>query len=84
MVDCGACLILPGRFSLSNWWSDIRETRATRFHYLGLMIPALMSQPETPADRDHALHSGLGAGSIPPITPPSKTGSACRYTKSGA
>ncbi|MGC0225809.1 AMP-binding protein [Pseudooceanicola nitratireducens] len=65
VVDCGACLILPGRFSLSNWWSDIRETRATRFHYLGLMIPALMSQPETPADRDHALHSGLGAGVDP-------------------
>ncbi|MBR9763360.1 MAG: ATP-dependent acyl-CoA ligase [Rhodobacteraceae bacterium] len=65
VVDCGACLVLPGRFSLSNWWSDIRETGATRFHYLGLMIPALMSRPASAQDREHRLNSGLGAGVDP-------------------
>lgn len=61
----GACLVLPGRFSLSNWWADVIETRATRIHYLGIMIPALLSRPEGPEDRGHHVRVGIGAGVDP-------------------
>ncbi|GAA6150233.1 ATP-dependent acyl-CoA ligase [Pseudooceanicola nitratireducens] len=65
VIAKGACLVLPGRFSLSNWWSDVTSTGTTRIHYLGIMIPALLSRPASPADRQHAVRVGLGAGVDP-------------------
>lgn len=62
---CGACLVLPGRFSGSHWWSDIIATRTTRFHYLGIMVPALLAQPESPSDRQHGISHAFGAGVDP-------------------
>lgn len=62
VIDRGACLIVPGRFSLRNWWEDVRATRATRIHYLGLMIPALLTLPESPHDIEHQVVSAFGAG----------------------
>ncbi|MGW0039301.1 AMP-binding protein [Gordonia sp. NPDC003376] len=67
VVDRGACLVVPGRFSLSNWWDDIRETGATRFHYLGIMIPALMTAVASPEDRKHSVRSAFGAGVDPVV-----------------
>jgi len=65
VIDKGACLVLPGRFSLSNWWADIIETHTTRIHYLGIMIPALLTLPETDLDRKHGVKTGFGAGVDP-------------------
>jgi crotonobetaine/carnitine-CoA ligase len=67
VIDRGACLVLPGRFSLNNWWEDVRTTGATRFHYLGLMIPALMTLPASPKDRQHNVRNALGAGVDPGV-----------------
>ncbi len=61
----GACFVLPGRFSITHWWSDIADTGATRFNYLGIMIPALMAQPESPRDRSHGIKYAFGAGVDP-------------------
>ncbi|MBR9763336.1 MAG: ATP-dependent acyl-CoA ligase [Rhodobacteraceae bacterium] len=65
VIERGAALVLQGRFSLSHWWADLAETGATRFHYLGLMIPALLARPPTHHDRDHGVLTGFGAGVDP-------------------
>ncbi|MDJ0105192.1 AMP-binding protein [Rhodococcus qingshengii] len=64
-IQRGACLILPGRFSAKNWWNDVAETGATRFNYLGIMIPALLAQPESPLDKMHSVKFAFGAGVDP-------------------
>lgn len=61
----GACLVLPGRFSGSHWWQDVVDTRTTRFHYLGIMVPALLAQPECEAERRHGVKRAFGAGVDP-------------------
>jgi acyl-CoA synthetase (AMP-forming)/AMP-acid ligase II len=61
------CLILPERFSPTRWWRDIAATRATIVHYLGVVPPLLLNQPETPQERGHRVKFGLGAGVEPEL-----------------
>ncbi len=61
----GNCLISPDRFHPTAWWKDIRETGATAFHYLGVVPPMLLNQPEQADDKDHPARIGLGAGVDP-------------------
>ncbi len=63
----GNCQIVTDRFSRTKWWPEIRETEATGVHYLGIVIPALMNAPPGPADRDHAVRWGAGAGVEPSL-----------------
>jgi acyl-CoA synthetase (AMP-forming)/AMP-acid ligase II len=63
------CLILPERFSPSRWWADVTATRATAIHYLGVVPPLLLNQPPTPAERQHTVKFGLGAGIEPELHP---------------
>lgn len=68
MLGARGCLIVPERFSASSWWSDLRTTKATGFHYLGLIPPILLK-----LDRDdipeHAplVRFGVGAGLDPVV-----------------
>ena len=61
------CLILPERFSPTRWWRDIAATRATIVHYLGVVPPLLLNQPEMPEERGHRVKFGLGAGVDPEL-----------------
>jgi len=61
------CLVMPDRFHLSTWWSDVSATRATGIHYLGIMPPALMKAPPHPQERSHSVLFGLGAGLDPDL-----------------
>jgi len=61
------CLILPERFSPTRWWRDIVATRATIVHYLGVVPPLLLNQPETPEERAHRVKFGFGAGVEPEL-----------------
>jgi len=63
----GNCQIVPGRFSKSAWWTDLAESGATVFHYLGVIIPALLSVPASARDAMHALRFGFGAGVEPEL-----------------
>ena len=63
----GSCFVVPGRFSATHWWEDLAETQATRFNYLGIMIPALLAQPESPRDLDHGIRHAFGAGVDPAL-----------------
>jgi crotonobetaine/carnitine-CoA ligase len=61
------CLAMPDRFSPSRWWQDVRASRATVIHYLGVMPPLLLKQPPAPEEREHRVKFGLGAGVEPEL-----------------
>jgi acyl-CoA synthetase (AMP-forming)/AMP-acid ligase II len=67
MVAVGGCLTVLDRFHPSSWWRSVRESGATCLHYLGVMPSMLMGAPEEPADRDHSVRFGFGAGVDPKL-----------------
>ncbi len=62
MIASGGCLTVLDRFHPKTWWDSVRRSRATIVHYLGVMPPMLMSAPESPADQQHEVRFGFGAG----------------------
>jgi len=62
MVITGGCLVQLDRFHPGSWWQTVRDTRATVVHYLGVMPAMLLGAAPLPADRDHAVRFGFGAG----------------------
>ncbi len=70
MILTGGCMILPDRFHPRRWWQDLVETRATIIHYLGVVPPLLLNQPETPEEHQHQVLFGLGAGVEPELHGP--------------
>ncbi|GHD20522.1 AMP-binding protein [Tianweitania populi] len=62
MVSVGGCLIMLDRFHPRSWWDQVRESRATCLHYLGVMPSMLMSAPPSERDRNHQVRFGFGAG----------------------
>jgi acyl-coenzyme A synthetase/AMP-(fatty) acid ligase len=66
MLMRGGCLIQLDRFHPSTWWQSLRASRATAFHYLGVMPALLLRAP--PSDQDNlrgVLNFGFGAGVEP-------------------
>ena len=61
----GGSLVLVDRFHPTTWWEEVRRTRPTVFHYLGVMPAMLMGLPERPDDGDQPARLGIGAG-VPP------------------
>jgi crotonobetaine/carnitine-CoA ligase len=59
------CLITADRFHARSWWKDVVASGATAMHYLGIMVPALLNQPESPEETQHKLRFGFGAGVDP-------------------
>jgi len=60
-------LVLPERFSPTRWWHEVSATGATIIHYLGIVAPMLLNQPPSPADRQHKVRFGIGAGIEPQL-----------------
>lgn len=60
-------LVLPERFSPSRWWHEVSTHDVTIIHYLGIVAPMLLNQPPGPADRDHKVRFGVGAGIEPQL-----------------
>lgn len=65
VVISGNAQIIPDRFSASTWWRDCRATRATIFHYLGVVISVLMADKDAGPDDLGDLRAGFGAGVEP-------------------
>ncbi|KAB2920879.1 MAG: AMP-binding protein [Hyphomicrobiaceae bacterium] len=66
-VLTGNCQIQTDRFSPQRWWSEVTATRATVVHYLGVIVPLLLSQQQSEADRSHGVRFGIGAGVEPQL-----------------
>ncbi len=62
MVLTGGCLIVLDRFHPGSWWANVRESRATVVHYLGVMPAMLIKAPALPDDTRHSVRFGFGAG----------------------
>lgn len=59
-------LIQLDRFHPSTWWADVRETKATVVHYLGVLPAILLKLPESPDDDlSSQIKFGFGAGVDP-------------------
>jgi crotonobetaine/carnitine-CoA ligase len=67
MMLSGNALIQPERFSAASWWRDIRESRATVFHYLGVVISVLLADRSTGPEVLADLRAGFGAGVEPAL-----------------
>lgn len=67
MITVGGCLTALDRFHPRSWWKDVRDSGATCLHYLGVMPSMLMGADPSPADRDHKVRFGFGAGVDPKL-----------------
>ena len=63
----GAAVAIRRKFSVSNFWSDVRSFNATAWCYIGELCRYLMNQPPQPADRDNPLTKIIGNGLRPDI-----------------
>ncbi|MDC0135471.1 AMP-binding protein [Sulfitobacter sp.] len=70
MITVGGCLTVLDRFHPRSWWASVRASRATCLHYLGVMPSMLMGADPDPADRDHSVRFGFGAGIDPKLHAP--------------
>ncbi len=55
-------LAMVERFSVSNFWDEIRAQHCTHMHFLGGVAGILLKQPPSPRDREHALRVAWGGG----------------------
>ena len=55
VIIAGATMAVRGKFSVSQFWSDVRRYKATFSILLSTMPNFLMTLPESDADRDHTL-----------------------------
>lgn len=62
VLTAGGCLVQLDRFHPKTWWRSVRDSGATIVHYLGVMPAMLLAAPAGPADRQHAVRWGFGAG----------------------
>lgn len=61
----GNCQIQTDRFQSSRWWTEVRDSRASVVHYLGVVVPMLLGQPASPVEREHVVRFAIGAGVEP-------------------
>ncbi len=67
MVCVGGCLTALDRFHPRTWWANVRDSRATCLHYLGVMPSMLMGAAPSAEDRNHTVRFGFGAGIDPKL-----------------
>jgi len=63
----GAAVAIRRKFSVSNFWIDVRKFNATSWCYIGELCRYLMNQPPSPNDRDNPLTKIIGNGLRPDI-----------------
>jgi acyl-CoA synthetase (AMP-forming)/AMP-acid ligase II len=63
----GSALAIRRKFSVSNFWSDVRKYNATAWCYIGELCRYLMNQTPRPDDRDNLLNKIIGNGLRPDI-----------------
>jgi citronellyl-CoA synthetase len=63
----GAALAIRRKFSVSNFWADVRKFDVTAWCYIGELCRYLMNQAPRPDDRDNPLTKIIGNGLRPDI-----------------
>ena len=67
ILQTGGCQIQPDRFHPERWWDEVRQTRASIVHYLGVIVPLLLGRPKSVDDRRHDVRFAIGAGVEPQL-----------------
>jgi crotonobetaine/carnitine-CoA ligase len=57
MADVGGQIVVRDRFSLQEFWDDVRRYNCTSCT-VGSVVPLLLAAPPSPADKDHPLEWG--------------------------
>lgn len=63
----GAALAIRRKFSVSNFWADVRKFDVTAWCYIGELCRYLINQPPGPGDADNPLTKIIGNGLRPDI-----------------
>lgn len=63
----GVTICVAPKFSVSGFWDDIRDSRATWFVYVGETLRYLLAAPPSPRDKEHNVRSIHGNGLRPDI-----------------
>lgn len=58
----GSTLVVEKRFSASAFWASLVQQQATVTYVLGAMVPILLAQEPSPADRAHRVRIALAPG----------------------
>lgn len=58
----GGTIVIRRRFSVREFWNDVRRYRVTFCQYVGEIIRYLLNQPLRPDDRQHTLRIMAGTG----------------------
>jgi carnitine-CoA ligase len=58
----GTTQVVEPRFSVSGYWPAMKMSGATVTYLLGAMVPMLLSRPEQPIERQHAVRVALAPG----------------------
>ncbi|VVO12234.1 long-chain-acyl-CoA synthetase [Pseudomonas fluorescens] len=61
----GASIVIRRKFSVREFWNDIRRHRISIFQYIGEICRYLLNQPVVDGEREHSLRCLLGAGLTP-------------------
>ncbi len=65
-LAAGATLVVEERFSASRFWDQVRNANATVVNFIGMMMPVLSKQPESPLDRHNSVRLFYGSPSFDP------------------
>lgn len=66
-ILCGSTICIAPKFSASNFWPDIRASRATWFLYVGETLRYLLAAPPSPDDKAHSARAAYGNGCRPDV-----------------
>ena len=65
-LAAGATLVVAERFSASRFWDQVRAADATVVNFIGMMMPVLAKQPESPLDRSNNVRLFYGSPAFEP------------------
>lgn len=67
VLGAGATLALGRSFSVSRFWEEVVQSRATAFCYIGELCRYLLNQDPKPVEREHRVRVIVGNGLRPEI-----------------
>ena len=65
-LAASATLVVVDRFSASRFWDQVREAGATIVNFIGMMMPVLAKQAESPTDSQNSVRLFYGSPSFSP------------------
>ncbi|QKX57166.1 uncharacterized protein TRUGW13939_04274 [Talaromyces rugulosus] len=67
MLVSGVSVAIGKRFSARNFWTDVRDSEATWFIYVGETVRYLLNNPPSNSDKDHKVIGMYGNGLRPDV-----------------